>query len=518
MALGNLFPKRAKKPKDPNTPTLLEVIRKDAIILVNWIFSTNEAGGYNRRWLLIISGALLWAWGAYQLYPYSAEETTFVAYPFEALFSPPVFRHVLIVLITIFNAIQMTARYIDDVFELGNPLIAERYIMQASLAGRYELIEVKDGKLLSNPDSPVIKIGGPGLVKVHMDSAALFEKYDGAPTVIDTTDGLVALDRFERLRKTISIRDHVDETTITARTKDGINVIASGVRIKYHIFRGSNKPTMQVPYPVDKQAVQTLIYKENVFKYIEPGDHQPRTIGRLPNKTEHFEVLEVKSGYFLGKLKNFIANATLSEFLARISQREIEKEAQEAEELSPTQPFTPDETETGPTDSAPPESMATTQTKRTEAFYPRDEITQMIYAQNDPLDRKSSGMELDWIDIGTWEFPENAQTIAEQHREAWQVSLKNLSSKSPQKFNRIRNESKLETMHELLHEIVFTIQGQAQTSIMNPAKAIEKILQSYYAQLVLAAEYYQSRGERPPEPLAKVIQHLDEILMIRHWL
>lgn len=517
MALNNLFKRGPAKPKDPDAPSLTEVLKKDIKIFVNWIFSTKEAGGRNRRWLLILVGALWWAWMAFRLYP--TGEASFFAYPFQALFSARVFRHVLVVLITLWNAINMTAKYIDDVFELGNPEIAFQYVLRASLAGRYETINIKDGKLASNPDSPLVKIGGPGLVKVYMDSAALFEKHDGFPNVVDASDGTVALDRFERLRKTVSTRDHVDETKIVIRTKDGINVFANGVRIKYHIHRGGKDSSMDHPYPTSKQAVQNLVYKENVFKYIEPKAHQPRSVGK-GHMGDHYEALGIKSAYFQNKLREIIAGATLNEFVARISQREVEKEdADQSVFTSETQPIvlTPNEAEANGTPAADEaDDSSVTQTNRTEAFIPRDEITQNIYAQNDLDDKIKSGLELDWIDIGTWEFPEKAKHIAEQHREAWEISLKNIANKSETRIAKMRKKSNMETMKMILSDV----QRRSSSLYVDNEKAIDRLLRNYKSQFSLAVDHYNTRGEEAPDHLINVLRYYDEFLKTQrfHWV
>ena len=158
-------------------PTLFEVLRKDIDRtkkrtserldgLMNQIFETTEWSGRMRRWLFIGLGAIVWAWAGYQannpIGPITFNE--FISYPLVSLFAPEVFRHVLVFGLAFWLALQLAASYLDDVFELNNPEIAEKYILQASLANRYQQIEIKEGKVSEKTDSTIVKIGGPGLV------------------------------------------------------------------------------------------------------------------------------------------------------------------------------------------------------------------------------------------------------------------------------------------------------------------------------------------------------------------
>ncbi|MEK6223131.1 MAG: hypothetical protein N2D54_12875, partial [Chloroflexota bacterium] len=404
-----------KKPKDPNAPKLLEVLRNDLIIAVNWIFSSTEESGRNRRWLLIVILGSIWAWGAFQAYPRSPE-TAYVVYLFEALFSATVFRHVLVLGIVFWLSLQFSAQYLGDVFELNDIEIAERYILQSALANRYEKLEFKEGKVVGSSSSTILKIGGPGLVKAHMDSAALFESYDGVPTVVSPNDGLIALDRFERLRKIVSLRDHVDEGTIEARTKDGITVKAIGVRMKYHVDRGGTEPTLNIPYPFLREAITTLVYRENVRKFFD-GVREKGT-SRSATSTSYSEVLKLNANAFKSKLKKFISTATLGEFLATIGDREISQQQEDTDTLiveakNLTGEHKADQNGTHGIiglDSFPndKEDLPEINTGDTEKFYTRDKITNLIYEGNNEEDKIKSGLELDWIDIGTWELPENA--------------------------------------------------------------------------------------------------------------
>lgn len=514
-----LFKNKSPNPKTSKKPGLGEVFKHDLNLVMDWIFSTTERGGIRRRRLFILTSAILWAIGGASNTPLILGDNPLLSialYPFQALFAAAVIRHVILMVLVFWLALQVAANYLDDVFEINNVPVAEKYILQASLANRYDSIEISEGRIRdSDRESPVILIGGPGLVKMHLDSAALFEKFDGEPTVIAPTDGLIALDRFERIRKTVFLRDHIDETEIMSRTRDGINVIASGVRIKYHIDRDGKVSDLKTPFPFDRKAVHTLVFKESNVRRIEPKVLEKEKAKSDSSFREIKEFLALTSSPFQSKLRNFVASSTLSEFLARISEREIEQQLEETDTLEMAARSLSGETdaeiqqeEDRPKEKSPPKERG--------KFYTREEITKMIYSQNDPVDRKSTGLELDWIDIGTWEFPKNAEKIAGQHRDAWLLSLDNLANKSPGKFSAIERESGIKAIKELLAELVITFQLNNHGD--EPLEPVEKTLHLYRQKLMSCREFYEEHEEETPEMLIKVIQHLDEVLKIRRWV
>jgi hypothetical protein len=489
---------------------------------MNLLFNTTEQGGELRRWTFIGISAIIWAIFAYaNNLPALGEDrfADFISYPFESLFHPEVFRHVLVSGLTFWLSIQIASSYLDDVFELGDPVIAESYILKASLANRYQRIEIKEGKIRGKIDSTIVRIGGPGLVRVHYDSAVLFEKFNGEPTVLASEDGYIALDRFERLRRTVLLRDHIDETSIEAHTRDGIAVGADGVRIKYHIHRDDLKPEKpnqdkknkkakekpKIPYPIVRIAVKTLVYNEKVTKWINPISLRYEDED-TPPENPHPETLEITSNPVRGKLRNFISQRTLGEFLAAISQPELQKRLEETREL---------ETEAMHLTGEIPVELDSEEEEKVTIkgkFYTRDEITDMMYEGNSQHDKLQTGIELDWIDIGTWVLPENAQDIIKQHQDAWEQTLVNLTSGSPQAKRSIKAENKVKSLREFLRELTFEFEphrysGEKQDTIF-------KLLNIYSQMLLQTQEIFRKHPDHKaaPIPLSKVNHYLAKIL------
>lgn len=460
--------------------------------LANALFDTTVASGRFRRWLFIGLGALVWGLSAFFNTPPKAE-SDFFAYPLQALFHAKVLRHVIVAGLSFWVALKVSAIYLDDVFELENPEIAERYILQASVANRYPQIEISDGKVKGREDSTIVRIGGPGLVRLHYDSAALFEKYDGDPTVIIAEDPLVALDRFERLRRVVRLRDHIDETKISARTRDGIPVSAEGVRLKYHILRDEDQVREgKIPYPVVRKAVENLVYKESVHKRLNPLSVNPKPENSTPEKTP--ETLNISSGPILSKLRNFISDATLSEFLATISEPELNQLVEDSKELERDALSLSGMIPISDSDNGQEESQPTASPE----FRPRSAITNEIYNQIDQLTRLTTGLKLEWIDIGTWVLPKQAGEIVKQHEEAWRQSLINLQTRSDAALDITQIESKIKVTRAILHEIIFKFRSMENQA--DNQEIIDALLNEYLQKLGLAQDIRQKQARSKPRP------------------
>ncbi|HJW90584.1 MAG TPA: hypothetical protein VJ436_08075, partial [Anaerolineales bacterium] len=150
-----------------------------------------HSGARLRTVLMIGVGALAWVLLAWWLHPYQPGMDRFrslVEYPFQALFAADVFRHLLVGGLVFWAAHRYASIYLDDIFELKNVGIAERFVRQAVFASRYNRIEIRDGEVGERyRESPVVRIGGPGNVRVYLENVALFEKISGEPHVVAPT-------------------------------------------------------------------------------------------------------------------------------------------------------------------------------------------------------------------------------------------------------------------------------------------------------------------------------------------
>ena len=115
-------------------------------------FTTTQTGARRRRWFIIAFGAFIWARAAVNAHPitytyrpiYSQLNTPFliflmelVVYPFTALFAADILRHVIVAALVSWLTLRLAASYLDDIFELGDISVAEKYILQAAFASDY---------------------------------------------------------------------------------------------------------------------------------------------------------------------------------------------------------------------------------------------------------------------------------------------------------------------------------------------------------------------------------------------
>jgi hypothetical protein len=456
------------------TPSIVEVFLTD---FLNFVFAPELAGGSRRRWLLTLLIALVWAFAGYitvMNYKPPVEFQHILVLPFYALFSARVFRHVLIFLLIMWLSLQLAAHYLSDVFELSKRDVSEKYLIQAAFASQYDTISIKNGKIaIDDKESPIYLIGGPGLVNVHLDNVALFEHTDGIPHVIGPTKSPVALDRFERLRKIVVLRDHiVKDMNAKSRTKDGIMVIAEGARTKFSIDRGGQEPTLSTPYPFSSAAVETLVYGETKSKKFSS---QADT---TPIYDEEDELLKLSEGFINSQLQKFIASSKLDEFLA----------------------FEGEEDKSSIGDSA---------------FVTRDQITSNMYDSIDENARKQLGLELYWIDIGTWVLPEEASKIPQQHAEAWQLSLDNLSKDNEKAYTNTFEISKDSVLSEIIQEILLVF--HLQRNKIPPSELAQELALVLRQKLHRAKDFYADEGTRTPEKLDIVFRHFEEVSGGAHY-
>jgi hypothetical protein len=474
--------------------------------LVGLVVVTNRRGAAIRRWSLILIGGILWAVLAYILHPYvpNSEPTrSLLEYPFRALFAPDVFKHVLIGAFVFWFAYRVAAIYLDDIFELGNVRIAERFIRQSAFASRYDVIEIKDGEVASkDQNSPIFLIGGPGKVRVYLENAALFEEAGGTSRVIEPTtpkstqkakqrdehnesgraiwqgwfsplfrpnrmsvrsetDGAMILKGFERLRQVIDLRDLVEEFDVEARTRDGIPIRAKNLRVIFSVRRDGQEPSLEKPYPFNKTAIESLVY------------------GMTREAWTDTMAAQIKR-----ELVKFIARHTLSEFLAAIGRPEIEQAIQieaelrvEADQLAGLdEPYEIDVPDPPP-------------------FVPRPAISDLFYDYNNFIAHiKKKGVELRWIGVGTWELP--AEIIPAQHLQAWRITYENLARGSESALETILDSRRNEGLLNIIRDTPINTFSQIDPHDSSQRKLnMVKLVNGYRGKLHAALEVYNRRDQ-----------------------
>jgi hypothetical protein len=489
--------------------------------LIGSLVVTTPRGAAFRRYTLIFVGGTAWAFLAYSHHPYVPNSylmLSFLEYPFRALFAPDVFKHVLVASLVFWLAYRAAAIYLDDIFELKNVRIAEKFIRQSAFASQYDVIEIKEGEVApKDQKSPIFLIGGPGKVRVYLENAAIFERIDGMPHVIEPTtqksggnksnekpeddswlarsqgllgtlirveeeeevsvkDGSRFLESFERLRQVIDLRDQVQEMSVEGRTRDGIPIQAKNLRIIFSVYRDGKEATLSKPYPFSQDSVETLVYG----------------LGRT-----HWT--NAMASQIRRELGAFIARHTLSEFLAAVGQPELEQATEfqaemmmEADRLVGINGSYEIKVENPP------------------PFVPRPGISDLFYDFDNFVTRtRERGVELRWIGLGTWTFP--SEIIPERHLQAWRISYENLARGSEAAYKSIAELSQAEQLAGIVRETPIGIHNEQEESGIPRKLQMANIIISYRTKLTAALEIYERHdklGSESAQTVREVRDHL----------
>lgn len=522
-------------------------------IVVEPFFKIRESGRIVRS-LLFVIGFLVWTFAAYAAHPpdFSQIKPWFTFAPsgeispqlelmlatlvlFQELiqrilaliapfFAPDIFRHVLVIWLASWIAFEWAVIYLDDIFELKNTEISRTFIWKAAFVGKLEKVHIMDGDVAAhNKDSPVVKIGGPGQVVVHLENAALFEKINGEAHIItsEDTSKQILLEGFERLRTVrysnkpgdgYAIFDRRDQfvgsQTVTGRTKDGIVVTAKNVSVVFRIHEGK----VQVAEPPVLSGGNGKIVTPQISRRVSFDRKALETAIKnlVYNQTNRPWTDTAKQNIF-PSMRRWIGRHTLDEFLTNLSPQELAEVRERVQTLGVQNPLS----------------------NAGSVFLSRAELTNAVQGEDIEkwLDR---GFDVLWVGVGTWETPEE---IPQQHKKAFELSVQNRILGSEMELSRLRRESRVNSLTWLVQEVpiksfaealriiyrrsttmsIFQLQEadrpqEAQSKLlMDPKDAAEvkyKLIIAYREKLKNARDLYERNQQAPPEELLATITHL----------
>ena len=377
----------------------------------------------------------------------------FFQFAVSALSDPHVFQYFPIILAPFFIALQLAALYLADIFELEDVSVARRFVWEVALSGSDETIRITQGKVADEHlESPNYLIGGPGKVIVDLDSVALFERADGTPHVIGPTGkepgGRATIAGFERFRQAVDIRDHFVELrdqddrskSVAGRSRDGIPISATDVRLMFSIYRGENpQPSAEFPYPFAKDAIERIVYKS--VSRVTPEQKEPSVY--------EFSWINNMIGLIRGRLSGFMSERNLTEYLASVGLPEFEK-AKEREELIAEQLRWLTQSDDSKIDVPP-----IIASKPPPKFTPRHQVSSLFsqFAEDFTKSARERGVELHWIGVGTWKTPPEIGIVSEKHLDAWKLSQENMRNGSKEAMARAENQATLEKMESLIRHV-----------------------------------------------------------------
>jgi len=348
-------------------------------------------------------------------------------------------------LMVVYNLARvMAARYLDDVYELHDEDLASEFLEEVTFGYGSEKITINEGKIMGKDEqSPLILIGGPGIIQVNLDSIALLETVTGEPEVIYPRSKPWKLGRFERIREIgksdeagkreyaiISLRDQfVSGLSVKARTKDGIPLEAHDIKIIFSVLRRqTEKDTVQGDaYLFDERAVQALVYNQTI---ITPEPTAPSGI-TFPWDTTVIPLV-------VTELEDLIKSHNLGEILASISQKELDTAFSNDQTVAQMRlEMTGQQVKVGARREAP-------------KFESRSKITTQFFEKEFKEKAAKLGVAIEWIDIGNWQLP--SKLILEKHKEAWNLARQNTSKRNAVEHSRKKRE--MEAILKLVENIV----------------------------------------------------------------
>lgn len=390
----------------------------------------------------------------------------FFEFLFSTVFHPAVLRRMLALYAPYWLMHRLAAIYLADIFGLGSERlhVAERFVEQAAFGRRYDSIQIKEGRVVEE-DSILVQIGGPGIVKVELDSAALFERPDGTPLVIGPTNSEI-IDEFVRLRRIVDLRDTNDAADLPpTRSKDGVLIGVKDIRFSYSIYRGEKPDRSQTPYPFDKKAVESLVYKDS--RSVQPG--------KPPSMEPEWKAGPFNmKGAILGEMSAFIGSRGLGEFLASIG--EPEEKSLQAVEMQIQQRSL---VLSGSNGSGLPEPPL-----RAGPFTPRNMLTEQFHQEGFSKRMAERGFQLNWIGVGTWYTP--IEVILSNHREAWRISRENYARGNPQALKALKDEARQQELLRLIRTLPLGVFFK--NADVDDLKLTDILLEEYEETLQRAAE------------------------------
>ena len=368
---------------------------------------------------------------------------------------------------------KMAARYLDDVYELHDEDLASDFLEEVTFGYGHEKITINEGKISEKDEmSPLILIGGPGLVQVNLDSVALFEKVNGEPEVIYPRNDPWKLGRFERIREIgkndevgqreyaiINLRDQfVSGLSVKSRTKDGIPIEAQDIKVLFSLLRRGQVKGDKVQgdaYLFDENAVQALVYNQTI---ITPVPSAPSGIN-FPWDTTIIPLV-------ISELEKLIRSHALNEILASISQKEVDHISTNDETIAQMrvemtgQQSRVDERK---------ESIAPN-------FKTRSKITAQFFDSSFKEKAARLGVSIEWIDIGTWQLP--STLILDKHKEALNLSRENARRLADVERSKKRHE--MEEITKLVDSVIIrNFEKTEGRSSFSRDKVLDKELEAF---------------------------------------
>ncbi len=389
---------------------------------------------------------------------------------------------------------KKAANYLSDIFEIDDNEAALAFIEDVAFSNsgsKKNMATVKDGNISeADEQSPVILIGGPGLVKVGLDYLVVFEDVNGRPNIFHSRDKPWNVGKYERIREIgdqeyaiINLRDQfISGISIKSRTKDGIPIEAQDIKIIFSILRRQQKDDSikDAAQLYDPEAVKALVYGQTMIT----SDTSQTFGASFPWDSAVIPLI-------IEEIENLITTRPLNEILANIGQKEVEAKAKTDQSIETIKIEI--------TGQQRPVSRIPEKTGNTPAFESRSIITARFYESEFVKKAAHAGIHLQWIDIGTWKLP--SDKILEKHKNAWDKSRENAANKM--KFEKTKSKKAQKEFMQLVDETIIKRYEKAMGAIGTNQEEDEKETDAeHYMEVSAARRARLEEVEKHPEILA----------------
>ncbi|HEY43348.1 MAG TPA: hypothetical protein G4O11_05130 [Anaerolineae bacterium] len=402
-------------------------------------------------------------------------------------FHPQVLIHLLPVMVAILTGLFIGSLYLTDLFELDSFWIAASYLFGSLFGLGYPRLSINRGDLNElealHTHNPLLRIGGPGYVVVHLGYAAVFETEDGIPKVYGSSTNVHEtagpfIEGFERIRGVIDLRDQLGKVNeVRAVTRDGIEVYARDAQILFRVYGGDQQRSLQNPYPYTKEGIRRLIYGQAV-----KHEGQSNWVELLP---------EIVSR----EIRSFVSHHTIQEFLALQPSRSLA-------EGEPVQ------------DSAEPSTSYGSLIQ-----IPRRQLTEHFHTEELKQRLKDQGLELAWVGVGTWEVRDDqpssapgetgpAKTLTATWRDLQRATLYSSTDYQAREHDRRLRERTAEGVQEI-------IRTWRHGELPKPYRCFETLFNLQQQMELMLHQLESEKDLKPPPDIVSVLDHIRFLIRSR---
>jgi hypothetical protein len=312
------------------------------------------------------------------------------------IFSAGSLGNLLILGIALWSGLQIAALLHIALYDVDSPRNAAMRILGRAFGIGIPSFEIGQEKELNPEFQELDKAGGPAHINIHMDSALVLESSEGHLRVLGPSENTQLLESFERIRAVIDLRDQIMSFNISSRTRDGVRIRVHGVRIVYSVVRGRDETSLARPYPFSTQATIRLVrFSKNERTSNLSASHSAQNL-----------IAEQGREFFEREVQQFIGQIWLSDLLVQNA--------------------------SGGNDSS--------------LLLAREEIRNQ-FVESIRSRAFEQGIELQWIDIGTWKSDELAQEILEDYQQGQMDNI-------PYSKEEIIGEQRAEELQRLFDELL----------------------------------------------------------------